>query len=245
MSSSSLDSPPPGLIKVLLVDDVDLFVELEKTFFQRGHFRIFTASNGIEVLRLATEEKPDLVFLDLYLPGMNGDEVCHQLKLNPATANIPVIMVVQRGSAGDLNLCRAAHCNDIVYKPVRGEDFLRVSREQLSLVERQIPRFDARLLVHYGLRQERLFQQYTVNVGVGGLFLATEAHLSIDTSLFLQIEIPDGESPLCCRGRVAWINHPDWIKKLKLPHGMGIEFLDISEEQQQRVTNYIERRDVS
>lgn len=235
MISSSPPSAPKDLYKVLLVDDVELFLEMEKTFFHRDQFKILTASNGDEALRLARKEKPCLVFLDLYLSGLNGDEVCRQLKADPETAHIPVIMVVQQGSESDLAVCKAACCDDILYKPVRREDFLRASREQLSLLERRTPRFETRLLVHYGLRDDRLFQQYTVNVGAGGLFLATEAHLSIDTWLNLRIELPDDQPPVCCRGRVAWLNHPDWIKKPQLPHGMGVEFIDITDDQQQRI----------
>ena len=238
-----VSAPPPAAdqkqYKVLLVDDVELFIELEKTFFRREQFRIFTATNGGDALRLAREEKPDLVFLDLYLTELNGDEVCRQLKSDPETAQIPIIMVVQQGNVADLDLCKSVCCDDILYKPVRREDFLRASRAQLSLLERRSPRIEARLLVSYGLRNERLFQQYSVNVGIGGIFLATEAQLSIDTWLNLQVELPDGQLPICCHGRVAWLNHPDWIKKPHLPHGMGIEFIDVTDEQQQRILDYL------
>ncbi|WP_020676631.1 response regulator [Geopsychrobacter electrodiphilus] len=245
MMSAALITVPKRRFKILLVDDVELFVELQKTFFSREQFHIFTASNGVEALRLVTAEKPDLVFLDLYMSGMNGDEVCRRIKANPETANVPVVMVVQQGSSGDIDLCRAVCCDDILYKPVRRDDFIRASRTQLSLVERLTPRFTVRLLVHFGLRQERLFQQYTVNAGVGGLFLASEAHLSIDTWLSVKMEIPDGHPPLSCRGRVAWVNHPDWMKKPNLPHGMGVEFVDISPEQQQRLATYFAQSDVT
>ncbi len=232
-------------IKVLLVDDVELFIELEKTFFCREQFQILTAVSGEEALALAHKEKPQLIFLDLYLSGINGDDVCRQLKADPQTAQIPVIMVIQQGGEKDLAACRAACCDDILYKPVRGEDFLRASREQLSLAERRAPRIETQILVHYGLREDKLLQQFTVNVGLGGLFLATEALLSIDTWLDLQLELSDGLPPLACRGRVAWLNHPDWIKKPQLPCGMGVEFVDISEEQQQRLSRHLARPDVT
>ncbi len=239
MVSAPSSSSFKDLYKVLLVDDVELFTELEKTFFRREQFRIFTATNGEEALRLSREELPDLVFLDLYLSGLNGDEVCRQLKNDPVTSSIPVVMVVQRGNDSDLAICKSVCCDDILYKPVRREDFLRASREQLALLERRTPRIDARVLVRYGLRDERLFEQYTVNVGLGGVFLATEALLSIDTWLNLRIDLPDGGPPVSCFGRVAWLNHPDWIKKPQLPHGMGVEFLDVADDQQQRISNFL------
>ncbi len=239
-----MSSAPPideanKVVKVLLVDDVELFIELEKTFFRREQFRILTAVSGEEALRIAREEMPDLVFLDLYLSGMNGDEVCRRLKADVKTAQIPVVMVAQQGSEKDLETCRAACCDDILYKPVRREDFLRASREQLTLAERIAPRIETRVMVSYGLRAEKLLQHYTVNIGPGGLFLGTEALLSIDTWLNLEIELPDGQSPLCCKGRVAWLNHPDWVKKPMLPHGMGVQFIDITEEQQQRLSRHL------
>jgi len=238
-----ISAPPPSagqrMYKILLVDDVELFLELEMTFFRRENFRILTATNGDDVLRLAREEKPDLVFLDLCLSGVNGDEVCRRLKSDPETAHIPVIMLVQSGNEADIAVSKAACCDDILYKPVQREDFLRAGREQLSLVERRASRTDVRLLVSYGLRDERLFQQYTVNVGTGGFFLATAAYLSIDTRLNLQLELPDDGPPVCCSGRVAWLNHPDWIKKPQLPHGMGVEFIDITAEQRQRIIDIL------
>lgn len=241
-----MPSAPPvegigKVIKVLLVDDVELFIELEKTFFRREQFRILTAVSGEEALKLAFEELPDLIFLDLYLSGMNGDEVCRRLKAEPATAQIPVIMVAQQGSSADLDTCRAACCDDILFKPVRREDFLRASREQLTLVERIAPRIETRIAVSYGLRVEKLLQHYTVNIGPGGLFLGTEALLSIDTRLNLQIELPDGQPPLCCKGRVAWLNHPDWVKKPLLPYGMGVEFIEIGDDQIQRLSRHLSR----
>ena len=239
MVSAPLPVEAIKLYKVLLVDDVELFLELEKTFFRRDQFRILTATSGEEALRITREEMPDLVFLDLYLAGLNGDEVCRRLKLDPETRNIPVIMVVQQGSESDRDLCKTACCDDILYKPVRHEDFLRVSRAQLSLLERCAPRIEARLLINFGLREERLLERYSVNLGPGGLFLATEAYLSIDTWLNLSLDLSDGQPSLCCKGRVAWINHPDWIKKPQLPHGMGVEFLDITDEQKTRIELYL------
>lgn len=227
------------MIKVLLVDDVELFVELEKSFFRREEFRILTAVSGEEALSIAEKEKPDLIFLDLYLSGSNGDEVCRKLKADKSTADIPVVMVVQQGSEADPEVCRAAGCDDVLYKPVRREDFMRVSREQLALTERSVPRIESRVLVKYGLRSEKLLQQYTVNIGTGGMFIATEALLSIDTWLRLQIELPDDLPPLCCRGRVAWLNHPDCVNKPQLPYGMGVTFDDISDDQLERLIQHL------
>ena len=230
--------------KILLVDDVELFIELEKTFFRREQFLIFTAINGEEALRIARHENPDLIFLDLYLEGPRGDEVCRQLKADSRTAAIPVVMVVKADATADQQLCRQAGCDELLYKPLKREEFLRISRQMLLLTERAAPRIETRVQVNYGLRQERLLQHYTVNVGIGGLFLATQALLSINTRISLQLELSDGQPPICCTGRVAWLNHPDWVKKPQLPHGMGIEFLDMNDSDRQRLQRHLNGTDL-
>ncbi len=81
--------------KILLVDDVHLFLEQEKTFFNRGQFDLLLADNGNEALRIIREERPDLVFIDLYMPDMDGDKCCHLIKSDENLRKIPVIMVTK------------------------------------------------------------------------------------------------------------------------------------------------------
>ncbi|HKK01215.1 MAG TPA: response regulator, partial [Desulfuromonadales bacterium] len=99
--------------KILLVDDVELFLELEKTFFNRAGFQLLVARTGQEAYDLAVSERPDLIFMDLFMPQMNGDEACRLLKADPALAAIPVVMVTQGGHEEELRRCRQAGCNDI------------------------------------------------------------------------------------------------------------------------------------
>ena len=61
-------------IKVLLADDVQLFLELEKSFFSREEVYVRMVRSGREVLEAVAEEMPDLIFLDMFMPEMNGDE---------------------------------------------------------------------------------------------------------------------------------------------------------------------------
>ena len=81
-------------MKFLLVDDVELFLNLEKSFLDRESFIIDTARSGKEALEKIRADKPDLVLLDLYMPEMNGDEVCRQIKSDPLTRDIIVIMMI-------------------------------------------------------------------------------------------------------------------------------------------------------
>jgi two-component system phosphate regulon response regulator PhoB len=79
--------------RILIVDDDPDMVELLRFALTDAGFSVRTAADGQEALRKARRAPPDLVVLDLLLPGMNGYSVCEQLRLNPATASVPVLMI--------------------------------------------------------------------------------------------------------------------------------------------------------
>ena len=90
--------------KVLLVDDVTMFLELQKVFLKLSSVHVLTACNGIEAIEMARRERPALIFMDLHLPGMNGDECCAAIKLAPpcgrptASVTFPSSIAVGRES---------------------------------------------------------------------------------------------------------------------------------------------------
>ena len=79
--------------KILLVeDDVCAARVLGYTLEHEG-YRVITATNGVDGLRTAVEEEPDLLILDVMLPGLDGFEVCHQLRAESRTAHLPILML--------------------------------------------------------------------------------------------------------------------------------------------------------
>ncbi len=83
--------------RVLLVDDDPDLIEMYKDFLSDLHYRISVAYNGAEAVKLALEENPDLIILDIVMPQMNGYEVLGRLKQNQLTCNIPVIILTGYG----------------------------------------------------------------------------------------------------------------------------------------------------
>src|SRR5579859_1776642 len=79
--------------KVLLVDDEAAIVEVFSQALKAGGFDVITASNGNEGISKAKSEKPDIILLDQILPDINGNEILHTLKEDPATKDIPVAIV--------------------------------------------------------------------------------------------------------------------------------------------------------
>lgn len=225
--------------KILLVDDVELFLDLEKTFFRRENVQVLTAKTGRQGLETTIAEKPDIVFMDLFMPEMNGDEACRLIKQHPECAAIPVIMVTHGGRDADLELCRAAGCNDILLKPINRQHFLATARNYLQVAERVAPRVPAKLSVRYGSRNSRQLSDFTVNISTGGLFLESENPLPVGTPMTLEFPLPGREQPVICQARVAWINAEGCSARLRLPNGMGMQFLDLSLNDMQAIRDYI------
>jgi uncharacterized protein (TIGR02266 family) len=214
--------------KIVLADDVDLFLMLEKSFFNREEFDLITARNGREALAAIRQTKPDLVFLDLFMPDLNGDECCRIVKDDAACRHIPIVIVTTAGREEDLERCRSAECDDIVHKPINRHDFMETARRLIKVEDRGAKRFGARLRVHYGISSHELLCDYSIDLSTGGLFLATDQPLPPDTPLRMEFILPTSEKAIRCNARVAWVNDAGQIKKSTLPKGMGVQFLDLT-----------------
>jgi len=104
---------------ILIVEDEGDIAELLEYNLQRQAYTPSVAETGEEGLREATESHPDLVLLDLMLPGLSGLEVCRRLKANPATNAIPIIMLTAKGEEEDVVAGFDAGADDYVTKPFR------------------------------------------------------------------------------------------------------------------------------
>ena len=123
--------------KILLVDDTKLFIELEKNFLKHSPVHVLTASSGEEALEIAMRERPDLIFMDINMPGMGGLACCSTLKGDMMLSSIPVVMVSSCGKDEDLQECRKAGCDDILSKPIDKKLFLEKARFFLDTINRR------------------------------------------------------------------------------------------------------------
>jgi len=105
--------------RVLVVDDVVPNVKLLERKLTEEYFDVLTATSGAEGLEIALRELPDLILLDVVMPGMDGFEVCGRLKANPATAHIPVVMVTSLTAPEDRIRGMEKGADDFLVKPIR------------------------------------------------------------------------------------------------------------------------------
>jgi len=103
--------------RVLAVDDEEDILELVRYNLQREGFRVTTVSSGEKALASARAETPDVVLLDLMLPGLSGYEVCRQLKGDPQTKAIPIVMLTAKGEESDIVAGLELGAEDYITKP--------------------------------------------------------------------------------------------------------------------------------
>jgi len=102
---------------VLVVEDEEDIQELIAFNLQKEGYKVERAGSGNEALKMAREIQPDLMMLDLMLPGMNGLEICQQIRENKKTADIPIIMVTAKGEEADIVKGLEMGADDYVTKP--------------------------------------------------------------------------------------------------------------------------------
>jgi len=104
--------------RILVVDDIEANVRLLQAKLQAEYYHVLTAADGATALAIAAEEKPDLVLLDVMMPGMDGFEVCRRLKDDPATRHIPIVLVTALDGRADRITGLEAGADEFLTKPI-------------------------------------------------------------------------------------------------------------------------------
>ena len=112
------------VLTAVVVEDEEDIVELVRYNLEQSGFRTEAASTGEEGLKLVRSVRPDVVLLDLMLPGLDGLEVCRRLQSEPATRSIPIVMVTARGEESDVVTGLELGAHDYICKPFRPRELV-------------------------------------------------------------------------------------------------------------------------
>lgn len=110
---------------ILIVEDDPQTVKLIKFILEKEDYSAISAKDGEEGLQMAREKKPDLIVLDLMLPGMDGYRVCEILKANPKTKEIPILVLTALDTGADFEKALEKKADWYITKPFEPEHLLK------------------------------------------------------------------------------------------------------------------------
>ncbi|NET34155.1 MAG: response regulator [Cyanothece sp. SIO1E1] len=116
----------------LIVDDCLTDMQVLTNCLKQGGITVLVAQNGEEAIAAATKQRPDVIVLDVVLPGCSGFEVCRELKAAPDTSNIPVILCSTKGGEMDKFWGMKQGADAYLAKPVDQEELIRTVRQMIK-----------------------------------------------------------------------------------------------------------------
>ncbi|MEE9911916.1 MAG: response regulator [Deltaproteobacteria bacterium] len=128
------------MAKILIVDDEKDIADLISYNLEREGFTTIKAFDGGQVLAVVKSQKPDLIVLDLMLPGMNGLDICKRIRANPEIAHVPIIMLTAKGDEMDKIIGLEIGADDYITKPFSVKELVaRVRTVLRRLQDRENP----------------------------------------------------------------------------------------------------------
>ncbi|SMX49956.1 response regulator transcription factor [Maliponia aquimaris] len=114
--------------QVLLIEDEPNIIEAIRFILSRDGWQVHTHSNGVDAAQIVRERAPDVVILDVMLPGRSGYDILRELREDPAHVNLPVLMLTARGQSKDREMAERAGASRFMTKPFSNAEVLDAVR---------------------------------------------------------------------------------------------------------------------
>jgi len=239
---------------ILIADDDDFFIKITADILKSAGHEVQVVKDGSQVVEEAIAKMPDLIILDVILPGLLGTEVSRKLRNYSLTASIPVLLVstgvAELEAAGDHSDFLA---DDFIHKPFRPDLLLeRVTRlgrirNKLSKRGQGMPpkpapgggerRKQPRVPIDIEVTArtaECLLHHPMINISTGGIYVEHDCFMRRGTKVQMLFAIPDGGGLVAAEGEACWCLELERAERW----GTGIRFTNISEESLAKIRRY-------
>lgn len=226
-------------LKILLADDVDFILDVERDFLKRTPAAVLMARDGREALELVHRERPDLIYLDVDMPVMDGLTCCREIKKDPYLRTIPLIVVFAGHHPENERLSAEAGADGHLSKPLERIPFLEIGHNFLFPVDRREKRYPCQAPVNFSLNGEALHGM-VYDINSGGIYIQYRQPVEPEMKIQLSFHLPTNAAvTIEAKGRVAWLNQGFPRKYLSMPQGFGVQFQQISNEATEVVRAYL------
>ena len=146
---------------IFVVEDEEDILDLIRHHLTKEGFVVATATNGLEAVKAIQRKAPDLILLDLMLPGLDGLEVCRQLKKDPKTAGVPILMVTAKDEESDVVTGLELGADDYIVKPFRMKELIArvraaLRRQRPALLDKDAPVRAGGIEIHPGRHEVKV-----------------------------------------------------------------------------------------
>ncbi|MCA1797053.1 MAG: PilZ domain-containing protein [Desulfuromonadaceae bacterium] len=205
-------------------------LHIEDSFAAREGFRLLNVQDTADLFITARAQKPDIIFIT---PNDSDDYTsekccCRQLRDDPELKGIPIIAVIDGNNKSHLHRCQLHKPDDILFTPLSNHLFLAAARRALGLPHRSFNRVQTSLKVEFGPDRKNLRPACAYNLSTGGIFIATESPIELNTKLTVKLGLPDAEKPIICESIVSWVNRCSAPEEPDTPAGIGLQFLSLN-----------------
>lgn len=204
-------------MKLLIVDDMKSFLDLERSFLSRADCRLLTATTGLEAIKVAQVERPDLIILDVEMPEMNGIEATRILSTQRDLKEIPIVILSSTTRREEsLN----AGAREFVQKPIDEDRFLEMVKRYIPLAIRKDARrpLDTPCVLN---RDGESGEGIVADISVTGIFIKTPLRLAVGDRVRVAFSFPMGDTQKEVQAEAMVVRVTG--------AGFGLRFTDLSE----------------
>ena len=158
--------------KLLVTNDIKPVLEKEKNILSRQKIEVLTTSSGEDIPRIHGDEKVDLIIMNLKMSGMDGDEVCKNIRNNDSLKKVSIIIICDNDKS-DISRCQACGANAFITNPVDYEEVFRNIKKFLYVADRKDLRIIFQVFIK-GEQNDRFFFANTQNISKSGILLETD-----------------------------------------------------------------------
>lgn len=223
--------------KILIVDDSNYFQRLGESFLRRWICKVLKAKNAEDALRIIKDEHPNVVVMDLLMPGMNGDDCCRLVKSDPSLKSIPIIMLANSWEKNAKKRCIDAGCDDFISKPVNKARLYAGIKRYVNIVERSHERTacngEVSLSTDVGKSPGSLN-----NISEGGMFIKSADPLKVGAELDAVFKLNRLGDLMKISGTVVRVVHNSGENRSISAEGMAIKFNGTSDEIKKKIRDF-------
>jgi response regulator RpfG family c-di-GMP phosphodiesterase len=223
-----------GLGRILLVDHSRGALAFQETILRRRDAIVSTALAGSEGLQKAREERPQLIIFAYDLFDMAAPEFCREIRADPNTRGISLLLVSDRESPEQSDLCLSAGCNDIIYRPLQRRELdAKVEKLTTIPVRRQLRTITK---IEVSLEKSgRFVLARSINISASGMLLEADRVLTSEGPLRVHFFLPGDAKPLQIEAEVLRAEFSGTMAKY------GLRFVNLGADEKERIEQYVHR----